>query len=207
MILDVSPTRMELMRLKKRLVTARRGHKLLKDKQDELMRRFLELIEKSKGLRREVEAELSQTLSGFVVARALMDEQGTQTALALPRVKGKVEVSTSRIMNLKVPTLSTELSGNAVAYGMINTPPELDVSVRGFQKLLPRLLELAALEKAISLLGRELERTRQRVNALEYRLIPDLAETIHSITLKLSERERSTLSRLMKVKEMLAAEG
>ncbi|MBD3372731.1 MAG: V-type ATP synthase subunit D [Candidatus Coatesbacteria bacterium] len=203
MILDVNATRMELMRLKKRLGVARRGHKLLKDKQDELMRRFFALIERSKGLRKEVEDELQEALAGFVVARGLMSELVTATSLALPKVSGSVQVETKQVMNLKVPRLSVELQGNALAYGLASTPPELDLAVEGFRSVLPRLLELAELEKSIGMLARELERTRQRVNALEHKLIPDLTETIRYISLKLGERERGTLSRLMKVKEIL----
>ncbi|MBD3399505.1 MAG: V-type ATP synthase subunit D [Candidatus Coatesbacteria bacterium] len=203
MILDVNATRQELMRLNRRLGVAKRGHKLLKDKQDELMRRFFILIDKSKGLRKQVEKELQKALAGFVVARGLMSEQDTTTATALPKVQGTVKVATERVMNLKVPRLEVELQGNALAYGLAATPPELDLAVEGFRTVLPRLLEMASLEKSIELVARELELTRQRVNALEYKMIPDYEETIRYISLKLAERDRSNTSRLMKVKEML----
>ena len=203
MILDVSATRMELMRLKKRLSMARRGHKLLKDKQDELLRRFFVLIERARGLRSRVEEELLRAVGGFVLARGLMDEQATATALALPKVTGEVRTSTRQVMNLKVPSLELTLEGNALAYGLATTPPELDLAVEGFRRVLPRLLELAELENSIEMMAREIQLTRQRVNALEYVLIPNLEETIRYIGLKLGERERGTLTRLMKVKQML----
>jgi len=204
-ILDVNATRMELMRLKKRLAIARRGHKLLKDKQDELLRRFFALIERAKGLRNQVEEELRRAMTGFIIARALMDEQTTATALALPKVTGEVKTVTRQVMNLKVPSLEVILEGNALAYGLATTPPELDLAVEGFRGVLPRLLDLAELENSIEMLAREIQLTRQRVNALEYILIPNLEETIRYIGLKLGERERGTLTRLMKVKEMLEA--
>jgi len=205
-ILDVNATRMELMRLKKRLAIARRGHKLLKDKRDELLRRFFALIERARGLRQKVEEELQRAMTGFVIARALMDEQTTATALALPGVRGEIRTTTRQVMNLKVPSLEVTLEGNALAYGLATTPPELDLAVEGFRRVLPRLLDLAELEKSIGMLAREIQLTRQRVNALEYILIPNLEETIRYIGLKLGERERSTQTRLMKVKEMLEAQ-
>ncbi|MEQ8154788.1 MAG: V-type ATP synthase subunit D [Clostridiaceae bacterium] len=210
--LNVNPTRMELTKLKKRLITAARGHKLLKDKQDELMRQFINLIKHNNKLRKEVEEELHGALKEFVMARALMSSEFLEEALAFPKEKISVEVGSRNIMSVNVPVMNfkrelQEDSGSIYPYGFSNTTSELDESIKGIYDILPKLLELAEAEKSCQLMADEIEKTRRRVNALEYRTIPELQETIKYIRMKLDENERGSLTRLMKVKAMLEQKG
>ncbi|UCE17425.1 MAG: V-type ATP synthase subunit D [Gemmatimonadota bacterium] len=202
MLLAANPTRMHLLRLKKRLKLAIRGHKLLKDKQDELMRRFMDLVKQIQGLRQEVERDLHRAFERFTMARSVMSRASVEEALALPGKRLDVGVTTQRIMNVEVPLFEPRAEGRIYCYGFANTSGELDVSLRSLDAVLLRLLELAQTEKTIMLLADEIDRTRRRVNALEYTLIPSLKETIRFITMKLEELERSNLTRLMKIKEM-----
>lgn len=203
MILEVSATRMHLLRLKKRLRLAIRGHKLLKDKQDELMSQFMELVNSVKGMRQEVEASLQQAFQRFTFARSVTAEEALEAALALPSKRVHIEVDQKRVMNLQVPVFRPTVEGRIYCYGFFNTSGELDVSLQALDKVLEKLIELAQAEKTMELLADEIEKTRRRVNALEYTLIPSLQETIKYITMKLAEMERSNLTRLMKVKEMV----
>ncbi|MEQ8198123.1 MAG: V-type ATP synthase subunit D [Clostridiaceae bacterium] len=210
--LNVNPTRMELTKLKKRLITAARGHKLLKDKQDELMRQFINLIKHNNKLRKEVEEELHRALKEFVMARALMSSEFLEEAIAYPKEKISVEVGSRNIMSVNVPVMNfkrelQEDSGSIYPYGFSNTTSELDESIKGIYDILPKLLELAEAEKSCQLMADEIEKTRRRVNALEYRTIPELQETIKYIRMKLDENERGSLTRLMKVKAMLEQKG
>jgi V/A-type H+-transporting ATPase subunit D len=202
MLLAANPTRMHLLRLKKRLKLAIRGHKLLKDKQDELMRRFMELMKRIQGMRQEVERELQEAFGRFTMARSVMSKASVEEALALPGKRLEVAVSTQRIMNVVVPLFEPKAEGKIFCYGFATTSGELDVSLRSLDTVLVRLIELAQAEKSIMLLADEIDRTRRRVNALEYTLIPSLRETIRFITMKLEELERSNLTRLMKIKQM-----
>ena len=202
MLLAANPTRMHLLRLKKRLKLAIRGHKLLKDKQDELMRRFMELLKRIQGMRQEVERELQEAFGRFTMARSVMSKASVEEALALPSKRLEVDVSTERIMNVAVPLFTPKAEGKIYCYGFATTSGELDVSLHSLDAVLMRLIELARAEKSIMLLADEIDRTRRRVNALEYTLIPSLKETIRFITMKLEELERSNLTRLMKIKEM-----
>ena len=203
--LNVNPNRMELSRLKKRLATARRGHKLLKDKQDALIKAFLEKARAGKELRESVEKELAECYGTFVLSRAQTTPEILEQALIFPGAKSELSVQWHNVMSVMVPEYDVKQEGNPVNYGFVNVPLLLDAALEQFSKLILRLLELAAEEKAIRLMAGEIERTRRRVNALEYVMIPNLAETIRYISMKLDEQERSTLSRLMKIKEIVSA--
>jgi V/A-type H+/Na+-transporting ATPase subunit D len=205
MAIVVSATRMELLNLRKKAKLARKGHKLLKDKLDELMRQFKILISQYEGARQDLEKELEEAYGQFLFARAAMTEPGLMDALRYPGAEARVKTTTRKIMNLILPVFDVSIEGNVRNYGMFDTPVELDESLRVYKELLPKIIELAEQEKAISLLAREIDTTRRRVNALEYKLIPELEEAIRAIRLKLDEMERGNLTRLMKVKEMVQA--
>jgi V/A-type H+-transporting ATPase subunit D len=205
-ILRVNPTRMELTRLKKRLKVARRGHKLLKDKRDELMKRFLELVRLNKELREKVEEKLMNVHNSFLIARAVMSSEVLEEALMYPKQVVTLEVSTRNLMSVDVPILKFETKnseGDIFPYGFATTSGELDTSVKALSDVLPHMLKLAEMEKSSQLLAQEIEKTRRRVNALEYVMIPQLVETVRYITMKLEENERGNLTRLMKVKSMM----
>lgn len=203
MLQGVNPTRMELLRLKKRLVIAQRGHKLLKDKRDELMRKLLEMIDDVKSLRLSIENEFQSILESFILAKAIMGPFQTEQALLLSEKEITITVSEKNIMSVKVPVFEKEVKGNLITYGFLNTAGELDISLLKFEEFIEVLLNLAEKEKTVHLLATEVEETRRRVNALEYRLIPEIEETIKFITMKLSEAERSNTVRLMKIKEIV----
>ena len=211
-MLNVNPTRMELTKLKKRLVTSKRSHKLLKDKQDELMRQFINLIKYNNTLRKEVEAELEGALKDFVMARAVMSSEFLEEAIAYPKEHIKVEVGEKNVMSVNVPVMNfkRELEGDEGSiypYGFANTSSELDDAIAKLYGILPKLLELAEVEKSCQLMADEIEKTRRRVNALEYMTIPQLQETIKYIRMKLDENDRSATTRLMKVKSMIEQRG
>ena len=206
-IMNVNPTRMELSRLKKRLTTAIRGHKLLKDKRDELMRQFLDLIRENKTLREQVEKDLQAANSHFVLASAVMQKQQMDAALLSPKQEVYIEASARNIMSVDVPVFRTKTrtadQADIFSYGFAFTSFELDEAVEQLAQLLPQLLRLAEVEKSTQLLAAEIEKTRRRVNALEHVMIPRLQETIRYITMKLEENDRSSRTRLMKVKDMM----
>ncbi|GAE87735.1 V-type ATP synthase subunit D [Acetivibrio straminisolvens] len=206
-IMRVNPTRMELTRLKKRLQVARRGHKLLKDKLDELMKQFLDLVRKNKELREKVEEMLMKVHQDFLIARAVMSSEGLEAALMLPKQNISLDVSTKNIMSVEVPVLNFTTSSSDESdiypYGFASTSGELDGAILTLSKVLPYMLELAQMEKSSQLLAQEIEKTRRRVNALEYVMIPQLTETIKYISMKLDENERGNITRLMKVKDMM----
>lgn len=206
-IMRVNPTRMELTRLKKRLRVARRGHKLLKDKRDELMKKFLEIVKRNKELREKVEEMLMKVHTNFLIARAVMSSEVLEAALMFPKHSISLDVQTKNIMSVEVPVINFEtedaLANDIYAYGLAVTSGELDASVGTLGKVLPYMLELAEVEKSAQLLAEEIEKTRRRVNALEYVLIPQLTDTIKYITMKLDENERGNITRLMKVKDMV----
>ena len=204
--LKVNPTRMALSELKLRLVTAKRGHKLLKDKQDELMRQFINLIKENKKLRVEVEKELSESFKSFLLASATMSPLFLESAVSFPNEKLSVEIKSKNIMSVNVPEMKfvkEEMEGSIFPYGFVQTSAELDDTVIKLQKVLDNLLSLAEIEKSCQLMADEIEKTRRRVNALEYSTIPNLEETVKDIRMKLDENERATITRLMKVKQML----
>ncbi|MGL4654648.1 MAG: V-type ATP synthase subunit D [Sarcina sp.] len=210
--LNVNPTRMELSKLKKRLTTATRGHKLLKDKQDELMRQFINLVKYNNTIRAEVEKELQGSLEDFVMARAVMSSEFLEEAIAYPKEHITVDVGQRNIMSVNVPVMNFKRQlegdeGSIFPYGFANTSSELDDALTKLYGIVPKLLELAEVEKSCQLMADEIEKTRRRVNALEYMTIPQLQETIKYIRMKLDENERSALTRLMKVKSMIEQRG
>ena len=203
--INVNPNRMELSRLKKRLAVARRGHKLLKDKQDALIKAVLEKARAGKELREQVEKELAECYGTFVLSRAQTTPEVLEQALIFPGAKSTLSVKWHNVMSVMVPEYDVKQEGNPVNYGFVNVPLLLDAALEQFSGIIVKLLNLAAEEKAIRLMAGEIERTRRRVNALEYVMIPNLVETIRYISMKLDEQERSTLSRLMKIKEIVSA--
>ena len=208
---QVNPTRMELTRQKKKLATATRGHKLLKDKRDELMRQFLELVRENKALREKVEEGLEAVNKNFVLARASSSDQALNTALLAPKQEVYLNADTRNVMSVEIPVFTTSTrsadEGDIYSYGFAFTSGDLDDAVRSLQELLPDMLRLAEVEKSCQLMAAEIEKTRRRVNALEYVMIPDAQEKIRYITMKLDENERSTQIRLMKVKDMMLEEA
>ncbi len=204
-ILDVKPTRMELLNLKKRVTSAVRGHKLLKDKQDGLMKTFMEIIREAKTLRREVEEILSKAFKNFMQASSMMPPEMLETALLYPSAKTELEVRTKNVMSVHIPYFKIKLEGNILNYGYLQTSAELDMSLSALQDLLPMLVKLAQIEKQAERLAEELETTRRRVNALEHKLIPDLKETVKFISMKLAETERAGIVSVMRVKAMIEA--
>ncbi|HJB88126.1 MAG TPA: V-type ATP synthase subunit D [Candidatus Blautia excrementigallinarum] len=208
---QVNPTRMELTRQKKKLATATRGHKLLKDKRDELMRQFLELVRENKALREKVEEGLEAVNKNFVLARASSFDQTLNTALLAPKQEVYLNADTRNVMSVEIPVFTTSTrsadEGDIYSYGFAFTSGDLDDAVKSLQELLPDMLRLAEVEKSCQLMAAEIEKTRRRVNALEYVMIPDAQEKIRYITMKLDENERSTQIRLMKVKDMMLEEA
>jgi len=206
----VNPTRMELTRLKKKLVTAKRGHKLLKDKRDELMRRFLELVKENMELRKKVENGLEEANRNFVLAKAVMREETLNTALLAPLQSLSVDVKSENVMSVEIPRFEykTRAPGenDIYSYGFAFTSSDLDFAVKSLSDIFPDMLKLAEIEKSCQLMAAEIEKTRRRVNALEHVMIPETESNIKYITMKLDENERSTQVRLMKVKDMMIKE-
>lgn len=205
MRLDVHPTRMELLRLKKRLVMARRGHRLLRDKQDELMRQFMDLIKDIREIRTAVEKALEQAFRRFLFVSSSMSNAFLEEAVGLPSKSIALKISRRSVMNIMVPEMEFSAEGEIRCYGFATTSPDLDTSLHTLDGVVREMTLLAQKEKWMQLLADEIVRTRRRVNALEYILIPTIEETIKYITMKLSELERSNLSRLMRVKEIVRA--
>jgi V/A-type H+-transporting ATPase subunit D len=198
---------MELTKLKKKLVTAVRGHKLLKDKRDELMRQFLDLVRENKTLREKVEAGVTAANKNFVLARAGMSDEILNVALMAPRQEVYLDTSTRNVMSVDIPIFEyktkTPDANDIYPYGFAFTSSDLDDAVKSLQDILPDMLRLAEYEKSCQLLASEIEKTRRRVNALEHIMIPEMQESIKYIKMKLDENERSTQIRLMKVKDMM----
>lgn len=208
--IQVNPTRMELTRQKKKLVTAMKGHKLLKDKRDELMRQFLEQARENMELRKKVEAGIKTANKKFVVAKASMSEQMLHTALMAPKQSVSLEVEKRNVMSVNVPVLKyrtrTSDKNDIYAYGYAYTSCDLDDAVKSLSDIFEDMLRLAEIEKSCQLMAEEIEKTRRRVNALEHVIIPRTQANIKYITMKLDENERSTQIRLMKVKERMLEE-
>ena len=207
----VNPTRMELTRLKGKLKTSIRGHKLLKDKRDELMKQFLETVREVRELRAEVEKELMKVHGSFTVASALMSGPAMEQALMYPKQSVELDMTFKNVMSVSVPTYHfktrTEDSSDIFPYGYANTSGELDAAVEALGTVFQSMLKLAQIEKTAQLLAEEIEKTRRRVNALEYVVIPQTQENIRYIAMKLDENDRSNTTRLMKVKDMLLKEA
>lgn len=209
-VTQATPTRMELTRLKKKLVTAVRGHKLLKDKRDELMRQFLDLAKENMELRKAVEKGIRKANANFVTAKASMPEEVLHTALMAPKQEVYLEAERKNVMSVEIPVFEyrtrTADPNDIYSYGFAFTSGDLDDAVRSLADVLPQMLELAEKEKACQLLAAEIEKTRRRVNALEHVMIPETRESIRYITMKLDENERSSQIRLLKVKDMMLKE-
>ena len=203
----IIPTRMELTRLKKKLVTARKGHKLLKDKRDELMRQFLIMVRENKELREQVEKGIAEANRGFALARSSMSDEAVRVAFMAPKQRVSLNVSYNNIMSVNVPeyTYETRTSDSAdmFSYGFAFTSADLDDAVEKLAEIFPQMLKLAQTEKSCQLMAAEIEKTRRRVNALEHVIIPETQQGIRYITMKLAENENSTKVRLMKVKDMM----
>ena len=203
----VNPTRMELKRYKSKMATARRGHKLLKDKCDELMKQFLEIVRENKELRASLEEKIIRSHKSFSLASAVSSPKLLRQALLLPKREGSLKVSYKNMMSVTVPQFELEILSTRgqgqVPYGMAFTSGELDSSIEELGSLTEDMIRLAELEKTAQLLAEEIEKTRRRVNALEYIMIPQFERVIKSITMKLDENERGNTTRLMKVKDMM----
>jgi len=204
---NVNPTRMELTKLKRKLVSAVRGHKLLKDKRDELMRQFMELVQINRRLRERVENGISSANKNFALARAVMQDETINTAFLAPKQEVYLDVGKKNVMSVEIPQFEyktrTPDPNDIYSYGYAFTSGDLDSAVKSLADILPDMLKLAEVEKACQMLAAEIEKTRRRVNALEHVLIPDMKEKIKYITMKLDENERNTQVRLMKVKDMI----
>ena len=207
----INPTRMELTRLKGRLKTAQRGHKLLKDKRDELMKQFMDVIRENRSLRRRVEEGLMRAHGSFTVAAALMSPEMLEQSLLYPKQSVELDMTFQNIMSVDVPKYefrtSSQDPGEIYPYGFAQTSGELDDAVDAMSQVFQDMLKLAEIEKTSQLLAEEIEKTRRRVNALEYVKIPEMQENIKYITMKLDENERANTIRLMKVKDMLLKEA
>ena len=203
----ITPTRMVLNQLKGRLRTARRGHKLLKDKRDELMRQFMEVITQNKILRTRVEEGLTAAFGSLQVASSIMSPEVMEQSLLYPRQSVELSVKYKNVMSVNVPEYSFTTKNNDPSeifpYGFAQTSGELDDALEQLAKVFNDMLELAEVEKTMQLLAEEIEKTRRRVNALEYSTIPSLEENIKYITMKLAENENATKVRLLKVKDMV----
>lgn len=208
---QVNPTRMELTKLKKKLVTAVRGHKLLKDKRDELMRQFLDLVRENMALREKVEAGIQDANRNFVVAKAGMSEQTLHAALIAPKQEVYLETSKKNVMSVDIPVFEyktrTADENDIYSYGFAFTSSDLDGAIHSLSDVFQDMLKLAEIEKSCQLMAAEIEKTRRRVNALEHVIIPETQKNIKYITMKLDENERSTQIRLMKVKDMMLEEA
>ncbi len=205
--INVNPTRMELKKLKVRLTTARRGHKLLKDKRDELMKQFLDIVREEKELRASLEVRFAAVKGSFAIASATMNPKMLTEALLLPKSEGSLTVTDDNLMSVIVPRFEYNEASrtDGCSYGFAFTSGELDAAVDELSSMTKDLVKLAELSKSAALMADEIEKTRRRVNALENIMIPDLEATIKSISMKLDENERGNTTRLMKVKDMMVA--
>lgn len=202
-LLNVNPTRMALMDLKRRSKSAQRGHKLLKDKQDGLMQEFMRIIRKAKELRMHVEENLASAFRKFLIASAWMSETEMRNALSSPQAKMELSVETKNVMSVRVPMFTLKREGSIKSYGLAGTNALLDEAVDAFDSIFETLIELAQIEKQAENMAIELETTRRRVNALEYKMIPDLQETVKYIQMKLDESERASIIATMLIKASL----
>jgi len=202
---NVNATRMELLRLRRRVSLASRGHRLLSEKRDEISRQLIKIAREIRPLREKVENELSETFRRFMLARATVEPEHTKAALAVPTKKFSLAIAFANVMNIKVPHLSKEISGEIICYGYATTSGEMDVALLALERAFDHLIELAEKEKQAALLATELQMTRRRVNVLEHVVIPELHQTIRFIFDKLAEAERDNISRLMKIADIIRA--
>lgn len=210
-ILNVNPTRMELTNLKGKLSTATRGHKLLKDKRDELMREFIDLVRENKEVRREVEAGIAKANQHMAIARSVMSDESLNVALMLPMQEMSLDISEKNVMSVNIPVFDIQYKttdeNDIYSYGYAFTSSDLDDAVKALSDIMPKMMRLAEIEKSCQLMAAEIEKTRRRVNALEHVLIPNYQDTIRYIRMKLDENERANTTRLMKVKDMMLEEA
>ena len=208
---NIQPTRMELNRIKARLKTAVRGHKLLKDKRDELMRQFLEIVRQNQELRLKVEKGITEAMQAFSVASAVMSPEMLEQSLLYPKQSVELDMSLKNIMSVNVPQYSFQTKNGDLddiyPYGYAMTSGELDDALKALSAVFYDMLELARTEKTVQLLAQEIEKTRRRVNAIEYVMIPEMEENIRYIKMKLEENERGNITRLMKVKDDILQEA
>ncbi len=202
-LLNVNPTRMSLLTLRKQLKTAQRWHKLLKDKRDGLMKHFMQIIREARELRLNIEKEMGETLSKFLSASSVMNPKMLEWALAFPEAQIELDVKTKNVMSVHIPQFESKSEGSLITYGYAHTTGDLDEWLLKLEKNLPYLLQLAEIEKAAENMADEIEKTRRRVNALEYTMIPDYQDTIKFIQMKLGEQERWTIIATMVVKSMI----
>ena len=205
MLENVNATRMELLNLRKKITLANRGHRLLSEKRDEISRQLIGIARVIQPLRKQVEKQLQETFKRFMLARASMEPEDVRSALAVPTKKFKMAIEFANIMNVRVPHLNKDISGDIICYGFLNTSGEMDVALLALEKAFDKLIELAEKLKQARLLAVELEMTRRRVNVLEHIVIPEITEAIRFIFNKLSEVERDNTSRLMKIADMIRA--
>ncbi|MFH1508814.1 MAG: V-type ATP synthase subunit D [bacterium] len=204
--LNVNPTRMELLKLRKRVTTAKRGHKLLKEKRDGLMKKFMAIIREAKEAREQIEVGLADAFKKFLFASASMRSDVLTEALVLPSQKISLTTDTENVMSVEIPIFDIKQEGDFLSYGLINTASGLDNSLQKFSDNLSQMVKLAQIEHSALLLAQEIEKTRRRVNALEYVLIPNLEETVKYIEMKLAEQERANVANVMRVKELISQE-
>jgi V/A-type H+-transporting ATPase subunit D len=203
MLTNVNATRMELLNLRRRVALASRGHRLLSDKRDEISKQLVQIARRIQPLRRQVETELLETSRRFMMARSTMEPEDIKAAMEVPTKKFSLAITFARIMNVKVPKLAKETSGEIICYGFARTSGELDIALAAIERAFEHLIELAEKEKQAMLLAKELQMTRRRVNVLEHVVIPELQETIKYIYDKLAEAERDNISRLMKITDII----
>jgi V/A-type H+-transporting ATPase subunit D len=202
---NINATRMELLRLRRRVALAERGHKLLSQKRDEISRQLIQISRLLGSLRKEVENELVETSRRFVMARATMEPESIKSAMDVPTKKFSLAISFASIMSVRVPKFTKDIEGEIISYGFANTSGELDIALKGLENVFDKLLELAEKEKQAQLLADELQKTRRRVNVLEHVVIPELCQMIRFIYAKLAEAERDNISRLMKIADLIRA--
>jgi len=206
MILAVNPNRMELLRLKRRLALARRGYKLLKDKRDALIQQFIKLVQENRKVREEFEKKMRDCMNHFLIASLYMGDCDLDAIFLFPQRITKVKIRYQNVMSVRVPRYEIIEEGDLYSYGLTQKSPELDNVVKKYQEIIPLMVKMAELDKAIVLLTEEIEKTRRRVNALEYVMIPNLEDTIKFISMKLDEMARSNNSALMRIKEIIRGE-
>jgi len=206
MILAVNPNRMELIKLKRRLELAIRGYKLLKDKRDALIQIFIKLVHDNMKTKEEFDKKIKECMNKFLLATLYMSEDDLNSIFLFSQRKTIAKTEYQNIMSVKVPKYKIKEEGNLYTYGMVGTSPELDNSLKKYQEIIPLMIKMAELDKALVLLTEEIEKTRRRVNALEYVMIPNLEDTIKFITIKLHEMARSTNSAIMRIKDMIRGE-
>lgn len=199
----ISATRMNLLQLRRKLTTAIKGHKLLKDKQDELMRQFLLLMDDAKEKRKQVQESMANVLNRFLLSYMPLPKKNIDMSLSFPQKAIELEEKQGYIMNMKTYELEIVHGGDIRSYSLLDTNSDFDMCIITLNKLFKELVQLTQLEKKLVMLSYEIEKTRRRVNALEYKLIPNIEDTIRMINFKLDERERSNLTRLLKIKDMM----